>query len=339
MRPSETAESFVDTTIPAPRELPARTMQVPSTVSPQIQKIVGEPISATWTVLPKSADEWKELVKVGAELAVSRLPAIRDQLRVKSEATVIDGVKAHILTPEEIPPENRNRLLIHIHGGCYVNNPGESGTTEGVMMAGFGRFTVISVDYRMAPDHVFPAALDDVIAVWKAAQAMASPKNMAVFGSSAGGALTLSMVLRARQDTLPLPAAIAPGTPMSDLTNVGDSFQTNELIDNVLISANAGCTARAAMYANGHDLTDPLLSPLFGDMHGFPPTFLTTGTRDLLLSSTVRVHQKMRRAGVEAILYVHEGMPHGGWNRDISAPETKEGFRELSQFFDLHLAK
>jgi len=278
-------------------------------------------------------------VKAGAELTVSRLPAIRDQLRVKSEATVIDGVKAHILTPEEIPPENRDRLLIHIHGGCYVNNPGESGTTEGVMMAGFGHFKVISVDYRMAPDHVFPAALDDVITVWKSAQTMASPKNMAVFGSSAGGALTLSMVLRARQLNLPLPGAIAPGTPMSDLTNAGDSFQTNELIDNVLISPNAGCTARAALYANGHDLTDPLLSPLFGDMHGFPPTFLTTGTRDLLLSSTVRVHQKMRRAGVEAVLYVHEGMPHGAWNRDVTAPETKDGFKEIAQFFGQHLAK
>jgi len=329
----------VETDVPAPRQLPARTMPVPSTVSPPIQKVVGEPISSNWAVLPKSADEWKALVKAGAELAVSRLPAIRDQLRVKSEATIIDGVKAHILTPEELPPENRNRLLIHIHGGCYVNNPGESGTTEGVMMAGFGRFKVISVDYRMAPDHVFPAALDDVITVWKAAQTMASPKNMAVFGSSAGGALTLSMVLRARQNILPLPGAIAPGTPMSDLTNAGDSFQTNELIDNVLISPNAGCTARAALYANGHDLTDPLLSPLFGDMHGFPPTFLTTGTRDLLLSSTVRVHQKMRRAGVEAILYVHEGMPHGAWNRDITAPETKDGFEEIARFFDLHLGK
>jgi epsilon-lactone hydrolase len=329
----------VETNVPAPRQLPARTMPVPSTVSPQIQKIVGEPISPTWAVLPKSADEWKELVRAGAELAVSRLPAIRDQLRVRSEATVIDGVKAHILTPAEVPPENRDRLLIHIHGGCYVNNPGESGTTEAVMMAGFGHFRVISVDYRMAPDHVFPAALNDVITVWKAAQTMASPKNMAVFGSSAGGALTLSMVLSAKQENLPLPGAIAPGTPMSDLTNAGDSFQTNELVDNVLISPNAACTARAALYANGHDLTDPLLSPLFSDVHGFPPTFLTTGTRDLLLSSTVRVHQKMRRSGVDAILYVHEGMPHGGWNRDITAPETKEGFHEIARFFDLHLGK
>jgi monoterpene epsilon-lactone hydrolase len=329
----------MSTNMPVSMDVPARALPAPATVSPQIQVIVQEPISPTWNVLPKTADEWKTLVAAGAAQAVGRLPAIRDRLRVKSEPTVIDGVKAHILTPEVIPPENQNRLLIHIHGGCYVNNPGESDTTEGVMMAGFGGCKVISVDYRMAPDHVFPAALDDVMTVWKAALRTSKRENMAVFGSSAGGALTLSMVLKAKQDNLPLPGAIASGTPMSDLTNAGDSFHTNAMIDNVLIAPNAACDARAALYANGHDLTDPLLSPIFGDMHGFPPTYLITGTRDLLLSSTVRVHQKLRRAGVEAVLYVHEGMPHGAWNRDVTAPETKEGFEEMARFFDLHLGK
>ena len=110
-----------------------------------------------------------------------------------------------------------------MHGGCYVSLPGESGTGEAIYMAGFGRFKVIAVDYRMPPDHPYPAALDDAMTVWKAAVKMAEPRNMAIFGSSAGGALTLSMVLRAKQDNLPLPGAIAPGTPMSDLTNAGDT--------------------------------------------------------------------------------------------------------------------
>ena len=191
-------------------------------------------------------------------------------------------------------------------------------------MAGFGGYKVISVDYRMATDHGFPAALGDVMTVWKATLKTSKRENMAVFGSSARRALTLSMVLKAKQDSQPLPGAIASGTPMSDLINAGDSFHTNAMIDNVLIAPDAACDARAALYANGHDLTDPLLSPIFGDMHGFPPTYLITGTRDLLLSSTVRVHQKLKRAGVEAVLYVHEGMPHGAWNRDVTAPETKE---------------
>jgi epsilon-lactone hydrolase len=330
---------FAQTGAPTSRQVPARVLPVPTTVSPPIQKIVGAPISPTWNVFPKTTDEWKAQVDAVAAEAVRALPAMRDQLLVKSEPLTIDGVKTFVLTPEVIPPENRDRLLIHVHGGCYVSLPGESGTGEAVMMAGFGHFKVISVDYRMAPDYPYPAALDDAMTVWRAAVKMADPKKMAIFGSSAGGALTLSMVLRAKQESLPLPGAIAPGTPMSDLTDSGDSFFTNAMVDNVLIAPHASCDARAGLYANGHNLKDPLLSPIFGDMHGFPPTILNTGTRDLLLSNTVRVHQKLRRAGIEAVLYVHEGMAHGQWYRDSSAPETKETFEEIARFFDLHLGK
>ena len=126
---------------------------------------------------------------------------------------------------------------------------------------------------------------------------------------------------------------------MADLTNSGDSFATNALIDNVLVAADASCTARAWMYAGGHDLRDPLLSPVFGDMAGFPPTALFTGTRDLLLSDTVRVHRKLRQAGVEAQLHVYEGQPHAAYGRDVSAPETKEHFAEVMRFFDRHLGR
>jgi acetyl esterase/lipase len=168
---------------------------------------------------------------------------------------------------------------------------------------------------------------------------MADPKNMAIFGSSAGGALTLSMIHRAKQDSLPLPAAIAPGTPMSDLTGSGDTFRTNAMLDNVLVAYGANCDKRAALYTNGGDIKDPMLSPLFGDMHGFPPTILTSGTRDLLLSNTVRVHRKLRQAGVEAVLQVFEGQSHAQYYRDVNAPETREAFEEIASFFDRHLGK
>jgi monoterpene epsilon-lactone hydrolase len=304
-----------------------------------MQKLIAAPLNPRWNVIPKTAEEWKALVNALAAATLQTLPALREELHVKVEPLTIDGVKAYMVTPENIPPENQDRLLVHVHGGCYVMSPGEAGTSEAIYMAGFGRFKIISVDYRMPPDHPYPAALDDAMTVWKAAVKRSNPRNMAIFGSSAGGALTLSMVLQARKHNLPLPAAIAPGTPMSDLTNAGDSFNTNAMLDNILVAPNALCDAGAGIYANGHDLSDPMLSPIYGDMRGFPPTILTTGTRDLLLSSTVRVHRKLRQAGVEAVLQVFEGQSHAQFMRDASAPETREAFEEIARFFDRHLGK
>ena len=331
--------AFAQTPAPGPREVPAKTLPVPDTVSPQMQKLIAAPLTPTWNVIPTTPEGWKAQVSVGAAASLRGLPALREALRVKVEPMTIDGVKAHMVTPELIPLENQNRLLVHVHGGCFVSFPGESGTGEAIFMAGFGRFKVISVDYRMPPDHPYPAALDDAMTVWKAATKMAAPKNIAIFGSSAGGNLTLAMILRAKQDNLPLPGAIASGTPMSDLTNVGDSFRTNAMLDNVLVAPDASCDKRAALYTNGRDLKDPMLSPVYGDMRGFPPAILTTGTRDLLLSSTVRVHRKLRQAGVEAVLQVFEGQSHAHYYRDVSAPETKEAFDEIARFFDKHLGK
>ena len=319
---------------PEPRQIPARAVPVPTTVSSEMQALIGAPPSANWNGWPKSVEEWRPLSAPSA----GRTAALREQLHVKSEPLTVNGVSAFMVTPDAISPENRNRLLVHVHGGCYVLSGGEAGTAEAIYMAAFGHFKVLSVDYRRPPDAPYPAALDDVVAVWKGALKMADPGRMAVFGTSAGGALTLAMTLRAKQDGLPLPGAIAPGTPMSDLTGTGDSFHTNFMIDNVLVGEGR-CDAMARLYANGHDLKDPMLSPVYGDMHGFPPTILTTGTRDLLLSNTVRVHRKLRQAGVEAELHVYEGQSHAQYMRDANAPETREAFEEIARFFDKHLGK
>ena len=326
-------------TAPPPREVPARSVAVPMTVSPQMQAIIAAPLRTNWDVLPQTGDEWRATAAAGAAATMRLLPGMRERLHVKVEPTTIAGVRAFIVTPETIPPENKDRVLVHVHGGCYLLSPGEAGTSEAILMAGIGRFKVISIDYRMPPEAYFPAALDDAMAVWKAVAAMTDPRKMAIFGTSAGGALTLEMILRAKQEALPLPAAIAPGTPMSDVTKVGDTFNTNAMLDNVLVSPTGFCDAAAKFYANGHDLSDPLLSPVYGDMHGFPPTILTSGTRDLLLSNTVRVHRKLREAGVEASLQVYEGQSHAQYARDDTAPETREAFGEIAAFFDRHLAK
>ena len=196
---------------------------------------------------------------------------------------------------------------------------------------------MISVDYRMPPEAYFPAAVDDPIAVYKALLKTHNPKDIAFFGTSAGGAITLEMVLRAKQLGLPMPGAIAPGTPMADVTKTGDSFYTNTMVDNVLVSRDGFCHAATKVYAQGHDLADPLLSPVNGDLHGFPPAILTTGTRDLLLSNTVRVHRKLLRSGVPAVLEVFEGESHAQYQFDDTVPETAEAFTEIGGFFDQHL--
>ena len=118
-------------------------------------------------------------------------------------------------------------------------------------MAGFGKFKVISIDYRMPPDFPYPAAMDDAMAVWKEVVKTNDPKKMAIFGTSTGGGMTLAMVLRAKKEGLPLPAATAPGTPWSDMTKTGDTFFTNEKIDNILVSNDGWLGDAAKLYANG----------------------------------------------------------------------------------------
>jgi monoterpene epsilon-lactone hydrolase len=319
------------------REVPARTLPPPDTASPEIQAREGRGVPATWNVIPTTNEEWAALAGRGGG-APGGIgggdQATLDRFGVKSEAMTVNGVNTYMLTPNDIAPENRNRLLVHVHGGCYVLGGG--GVGEGIRMAGFGRYKVLSVDYRRPPHAFYPAALDDVANAWKGAIQMADPKNMALFGTSAGGALVLSTVHRLKQDGTPLPAAIGSGTPMADLTGHGDSFAANRMVDNVLVGVGR-CDAMAEYYAHGHDLKDPFLSPIYGDMHGFPPVILSTGTRDLLLSSTVRVHRKLRQAGVEAQLQVFEGQSHGGYNTDT--PEGKEAFEEIAKFFDKHLGR
>jgi epsilon-lactone hydrolase len=323
---------------PGVRHVPARDLPVPAAdVSPQEQAFIARGLNPHLGHHLKDAAEWKALIaKVGA----SGEKDVRDmaaKLHVTIKPTTVAGVPCFELSPEVVPARNRNRLLVHVHGGAYVFGAGIGGADEGVMLAGLGGFKVLAIDYRMPPDFPYPAAIDDAMAVWKKAVTMANPKNMAIFGSSTGGGLTLAMALRARDEHLPLPAAMAPGTPWADLTDTGDSYETNEWIDNVLVSAHGILADAALLYAGGHDLKDPMLSPIYGDFRGLPPAILTTGTRDLFLSNTVRTHRKLRRAGVEADLNVYEGQSHAQYMFDPDVPETKEAMADIAAFFDRHL--
>ena len=132
----------------ARRDVPAKSLPVPTDVSPGMQKLIAAPLNPAWDKLWKTGEEWRRAADKMDQDIVPTIPAMAERLRVKVEPSTTDGVKVFVVTPEEIPPENRNRLLIHIHGGCYVLFPGEAGATEAIIMAGLEHFKVVSVDYR-----------------------------------------------------------------------------------------------------------------------------------------------------------------------------------------------
>ena len=325
------------TSAPGAREVPARLITVPDTVSEAMRPIVGAPLPANWDDVPTTAEGWKRLAAASTKGAGPVLDDIKSRLGVTVAEATIAGVHVYTATPDTMPEENRNRLLLHVHGGGYVLYPGEVGAGEAMLMAGYGRFKVVSVDYRMPPDFPFPAPLDDAMAVWQALLADTPPDRMGIFGTSAGGGLAMAMILRAKAEGIPLPAAIAPGSPWTDLTGDGDTEQTNAFVDNAIVSNTGWVGAAGRLYANGRDLKDPLISPLYGDFTGFPPAILTSGTRDLLLSDTIRTHRKLRQAGVVALLQVFEAQSHAQFLTPF-VPETEEAFGEIAGFFAAHLA-
>ena len=324
---------------PGPRTVPPKTVPVPDDVDSATRALVAAPYRVpAWDANPPDAAAWRTLVDKLAQAALPGLAKARVALGVTIEPTTIGGVKGFVLTPKEIPDAHKGQVIYNIHGGGYVYGPGESGTAEATLMAAYGGYKVIAVDYRMPPDAPYPAAMDDADAGYKAVIAGTDPKKVAVVGTSTGGGMTLALMLRLKAEGVALPGAIAPGTPWSDMTETGDTYKTNEWVDNVLVSYGGYLTHAAQLYAAGHDLKDPQLSPIYGDFHGLPPTILTSGTRDLFLSNTVRTQQKLREAGVPQELQVYEGISHAQYLFDPQAPLTREVFGEITRFFDAHLA-
>ncbi len=286
---------------------------------------------------PATKEQWVELIRVANAASTKRLEVIAERFEsVTIAEDEIAGVKVRTVTPAEIDPANAKRLFIHVHGGAYVLNGGTAGVTEAILIAHWAKIRVLSIDYRMPPEHPFPAAVDDVVAVWKSLLGEHPAKTMALGGTSAGGGLALASTLRFKELGLEAPGALWAGTPWADLTKTGDSLFTNEGIDRALVSYDGLLEGMAKLYADGRDLKTPLISPLYGDFEGFPPTYLVTGTRDLFLSDVVRVHRKMRVAGVVADLNVYEGVSHGDY-MVIGSPELQQAFGELAEFLLRHL--
>jgi len=304
---------------PAAREVSARSLPVPETVSPELQKIIGAPLSPVWNVIPPTNDEWKKQIKGIQDALVQTLPALRDALKVKVEPATFDGVKAHIVAPETIPPENRNRLLIHVHGGCYASFAGESGTAEAIYMAGFGKFKIISVDYRTPPDHPYPAALDDceAAALWllseRGRDAVGAPGPLAIGGDSAGGHLAACSLLRLR-DRHGITGAFGAAVFQYGAFDLSMTPSQRLWGERNLVLSTPIITWFADQFlpvVDQEQRRDPDISPLYAELSEMPPAVFTIGTADPLLDDSLFMEARWRAAGHPTELRVWEQAPHG----------------------------
>jgi epsilon-lactone hydrolase len=304
--------------------VPARDIPIPDFLS-DIARIYLKPQPGS---LPYPAladkDGWRAYVSMLDQAVIPLLNQMSAQSAAQVEVIDGGGARVYEIIPAAADPADRT-VVLDIHGGALILCGGELCRMMGLLAAERVQRRIWSVDYRMPPDHPYPAALDDCIAAYRALLRIRAPSEIIVSGGSAGGNLAAALMLRARDEGLPLPAGLILGTPEIDLTESGDSFRTNDGVDPGLRSL----MAVNLLYANGHDLHDPYLSPLFGDLTGFPPTILTTGTRDLYLSNTVRLHRKLRASNVPAQLHVTEAGPHTGFP---GSPEGQEIDREIRDF-------
>jgi acetyl esterase/lipase len=298
--------------------------------------ITPQPDPTTMQIEPQSEAEWLAVIAQLDEGKLDMAREISQQLSVSVELDAIEGVSVYHITPVEVAPGLEDKLFVHTHGGAFVLNGGEAGTIEAIIIAALAKVRVLSIDYRMPPLHMAPRARDDVMTVYQHLLKQRPAKTIAMGGSSGGANLTMGLVQHLIELGIDLPGALFLGTPGADMSKTGDSYYINDGIDRNLVTYDGFLEAAIELYANGRDLKDPLVSPLYGDFQGFPPTFLITGTRDLLLSATVRTHIKLRQSGVVADLLVYEGIAHADY-ADLTLPESQHAFTELNAFLLRHL--
>jgi acetyl esterase/lipase len=312
--------------------LPARDIPVPTSVSAEAQAVIAMPAMEQPPFPPVGdLDAWRAAIAAHDQSIAGLMAERAAAAPVTCRELEVDGVRVYEIVPDELDATDPC-VYLEIHGGAFVFGGGELCRDMSVGAALRVGARVWAVDYRMPPDHPAPAALDDCLTVYRALLREHRAEEVIVGGASAGGNLAAALVLRARDAGPPMPAAVVLMTPGVDLTESGDSLRTNLGLDPLIPSSTAPAFE---LYAGTHDRTDPSLSPLFGDFtRGFPPTILTTGTRDMLLSDTVRMHRALRVAGVAADLHVTEAAGHGGFFG--LAREDHELEAEIRKFVDQH---
>ncbi|MBZ5667981.1 MAG: alpha/beta hydrolase [Acidobacteriia bacterium] len=308
-----------------------RVIPMPATISPEAQKWleslneqkVGPP--ETLAERRTNTDAWRKMDSAEA----------RKLYPVNVEETSMAGVRTDIITPLSTPESKR--VLINLHGGGFNSDSGS--LIEGVPIANLAKIKVVSVYYRLAPENPFPAAVDDVVAVYKELLKTYKPHNIGIYGTSAGAILTAEVAIRLKQLGLPLPAALGICSGHGDFSRVGDSWQ--------MFTLN-GFPGRMEpvdpnhlpddQYVGKTDRKDPVLSPIFADLRGMPPSLLVTSTRDILLSGTSTFHRALLQAGDDVQLVVFEALPHAFWY-NFNLPETSEALQIMANFFDQRVGR
>ena len=251
---------------------------------------------------------------------------------VKAEPVDIEGVPAKwISTPETI----QDKLLFFLHGGGHVSGSIKTHQDFAARLSRVSKARVILIDYRLAPEHPFPGLEDAVKAYkWLIEDEKINPKNLIIGGDSAGGNLTLTTLLKLRELNIDLPIAAILMSPWTDLVGTGESMKTKVEVD-PFISPEAG-ELFAKLYAGKNDRTNPLISPLYGDLKGLPPLFIQVGTAEVLLDDSMRLAERAKAAGVEVELDVWEDMIHDFAMFAAVVPESQQGIENIGKFLLKH---
>ncbi len=248
----------------------------------------------------------------------------------------IAGVPVRIVTPEGMPDANKDKVLLNLHGGGFNSDSGSY--TEAIPIASYTKIKVVAVLYRLAPEFPFPAAVDDSVAVYKELLKTYKPDHIVIYGTSAGAILTAEVAVKLKQLGLPQPAALGIFSGMGDFARDGDSQSMYALRGLSGHLDPPGPGPHDSEYVGSTDPKDPVLSPIYADLHGLPPTLFITSGRDLLLSGTANLHRAYLHADVDARLVVFDALPHAFWYSPL-LPEGVEANHMMADFFLKQLPK
>jgi acetyl esterase/lipase len=249
----------------------------------------------------------------------------RQRCAVEIADDEIAGVPVRRIRAPGAAPADDGPVLLNLHGGGFSTDSGS--LTENIPVAALTGVPVVAVLYRLAPEHPFPAAVDDALAVYRELLKTRSPSQVGLYGTSAGAILGPQLIVRLQREGLPMPAFLGVFSGDADLSRKGDSLWMLPFDVSRMYQGYLGATA----------LTDPAASPVLGPLDAFPPTLCMTSSRDFYLSGTANLARQLELAGAPSSLIVFDGLPHAFWAY-LETPESDEAFAIMARFMTEHLA-